>query len=197
MWLKSALRRWASRVVCSMFGKWFSLCVTFPAAAWAGDLVTIPFQTITGTATSLAEYEGKVILVVNTASKCGLTRQYAGLQKLHEKYQHRGFTVLAFPCNDFGKQEPGGAAEIQEFCSTKFQVSFPLMEKIHVKGENQHALYKVLTGTEGAFPGDVKWNFGKFLIGRDGKPIARFEPRQQPDSKELVDAVEKALEAMP
>lgn len=163
--------------------------------AFAEDLTTIPFNTITGEKTSLADYKGKVVLVVNTASKCGLTRQYKPLQAIHEKYAEKGFTVLAFPCNDFGKQEPGTAEEIQEFCSSKFDVTFPLMEKIHVKGEEQHPLYTALTGKDGIFPGNVKWNFGKFLIGKDGKAIARFEPKQAPDSEEVVAAIEKALAA--
>lgn len=161
--------------------------------AQAGDIAEIPFKTITGESTSLAAYKGKVVLVVNTASKCGLTAQYEGLEKIHQRFSAQGFTVLAFPCNDFGGQEPGTAAEIHEFCSNRFKVSFPLMEKIHVKGAEQHPLYTALTGKDGAFPGEVKWNFGKFLIGKDGKPIARFEPKQKPESPEVVSAIEKAL----
>ena len=161
--------------------------------ALAGDLADIPFKTINGESTSLAAYKGKVVLVVNTASKCGLTRQYEALEKIHQRFSAKGFTVIAFPCNDFGGQEPGTAEEIREFCSNRFKVSFPLMEKIHVKGAEQHPLYTALTGKEGAFPGDVKWNFGKFLIGKDGKPIARFEPKQTPDSPEVLAAIEKAL----
>ncbi len=159
----------------------------------AAELSTIPFKTITGEETSLAEYKGKVVLVVNTASKCELTRQYEGLETLHQKYAEKGFTVIGFPCNDFGNQEPGSAEEIVQFCKTRFAVSFPLMEKIHVKGPEQHPLYTALTGPDGAFPGDVKWNFGKFLIGRDGKPIARFEPKEKPDSPAIAKAIEKAL----
>ncbi len=174
------------------------LCTLLMAAslvtAHAADLTAIPFNTITGQPSSLAEYKGKVVLVVNTASKCGLTKQYEALEQLQQKYAARGFTVLAFPCNDFGKQEPGTAEEIAEFCKTRFQVSFPLMEKLHVKGPEQHPLYAALSGKDGAFPGDVKWNFGKFLIGKDGKALARFEPRQKPDSPELIAAIEKALE---
>jgi glutathione peroxidase len=165
----------------------------FSFCALAGDLAEIPFKTITGESTSLAAYKGKVVLVVNTASKCGLTRQYEALEKIHQRFAAKGFTVVAFPCNDFGGQEPGTAEEIQEFCSNRFKVSFPLMEKIHVKGAEQHPLYTALTGKEGTFPGDVKWNFGKFLIGKDGKPIARFEPKQTPDSPEVIAAIEKAL----
>ncbi len=164
------------------------------AGAQAAELAGIPFKTITGKETSLADYKGKVVLVVNTASKCGLTPQYEALEGLRKKYGQKGFTVLAFPCNDFGNQEPGSAEEIRTFCKTKFSVSFPLMEKIHVKGADRHPLYTALTGEGGAFPGDVKWNFGKFLIGKDGKPLARFEPKQAPDSAEVTAAIEKALE---
>lgn len=164
------------------------------ASAHAAELSAIPFKTITGEETSLAAYKGKVVLVVNTASKCGLTKQYDALEALHKKYADKGFTVIGFPCNDFGNQEPGTADEIVQFCKTKFSVSFPLMEKIHVKGPEQHPLYAALTGKDGAFPGDVKWNFGKFLIGKDGKPPARFEPKQTPDSPEITAAIEKALE---
>ena len=159
----------------------------------AAELSEIPFKTITGEETSLAAYKGKVVLVVNTASKCGLTRQYEGLEALHKKYAEKGFTVIGFPCNDFGNQEPGTAEEIVQFCKTRFSVSFPLMEKIHVKGPEQHPLYTSLTGKDGAFPGDVKWNFGKFLIGKDGQPIARFEPKEKPDSPAIATAIEKAL----
>lgn len=159
----------------------------------AVELAAIPFKTIDGKETSLADYKGKVVLIVNTASKCGLTPQYEALEALQKKYGAKGFTVIGFPCNDFANQEPGTAGEIQAFCTTKFDVTFPLMEKIHVKGPEQHPLYQALTGKDGAFPGDVAWNFGKFLIGRDGKPVIRFEPRQKPDSKEVVGAIEKAL----
>lgn len=163
------------------------------AASQAADLSAIPFKTITGKEASLADYKGKVVLVVNTASKCGLTPQYEGLEALQKKFAAKGFTVIGFPCNDFNGQEPGSAEEIQKFCKTNYSVSFPLMEKIHVKGPEQQPLYTALTGKDGIFPGDVKWNFGKFLIGKDGKAIARFEPKQTPESKEVVAAIEKAL----
>jgi len=168
---------------------------TTMTASHAADLTAIPFQTITGEDTSLADFKGKVVLIVNTASKCGLTKQYEALEALQDKYAEKGFTVIAFPCNDFGKQEPGTPEEIQTFCKTKFDVSFPLMAKIHVKGEEQHPLYTALTGKDGVFPGNVSWNFGKFLIGKDGKAIARFEPKQKPDSEPVVAAIEKALAA--
>jgi glutathione peroxidase len=163
------------------------------AAASAADLATIPFKTISGKETSLADYKGKVVLVVNTASKCGLTPQYKALEEIYDKYRRKDFVVIGFPCNDFGNQEPGTEKEIKEFCKTSFDISFPLMEKVHVKGPEQHPLYTALTGKEGAFPGDVAWNFGKFLIGKDGKPIARFEPKTTPDSPEVTAAIEKAL----
>lgn len=165
----------------------------FVAAASAADLTTIPFKTLSGKETSLADYKGKVVLVVNTASKCGLTPQYKALEEIYDKYRRKDFVVLGFPCNDFGNQEPGTEKEIKEFCKTSFDISFPLMEKVHVKGPEQHPLYTALSGKEGAFPGDVAWNFGKFLIGKDGKPIARFEPKTTPDSPEVTEAIEKAL----
>jgi glutathione peroxidase len=175
--------------------KFFFPLAAMTVCAHAVDVSSIPFNTIDGKKTSLADYKGKVVLVVNTASKCGLTPQYEALEALYKAHKDKGFVILGFPCNDFMGQEPGTVEEIQTFCKTKYDISFPLMDKIHVKGDEQHPLYKALTGPEGAFPGDVAWNFGKFLIGRDGKPIGRFEPRQKPDSKEVIAAVEKALEA--
>lgn len=157
------------------------------------DLRSIPLKDIDGKDTSLKAYSGKVLLVVNVASQCGLTKQYKELQALHEKFKDQGFAVLGFPCNDFGAQEPGSNEEIKQFCTSKFSVSFPMFDKLHVKGPQQHALYAALTGKEGAFPGDVKWNFGKFLIGKDGKPLQRFEPRTTPDDASVVSAIEKAL----
>ena len=154
----------------------------------------IPFKDIDGNPASLKNYDGKVVLIVNVASKCGLTRQYRGLEATYRNYKSDGFVVLAFPCNDFGGQEPGTNAEIKEFCSDRYDVSFPLMDKISVKsGPKQHPLYTALTGKNGAFPGNVKWNFGKFLIGRDGKPIKRFEPGQKPDDAKVIAAIEAAL----
>jgi glutathione peroxidase len=155
----------------------------------------IKLNTLEGQPTSLGEYKGKVILLVNVASECGLTPQYKALQALHEKYKDKGFTVIGIPCNDFGSQEPGSSEEIRKFCSAKYNVTFPLMEKIHVKGDEQHPLYARLTGKNAEFPGEIKWNFGKFLIGRDGKVLKRFEPRTTPDSEEVVKAIETALAA--
>ena len=171
------------------------LLATSLAGAAETSLQDIPLKDIDGKDTSLKAYQGKVLLVVNVASKCGLTKQYTELQALHEKYKDQGFTVLGFPCNDFGAQEPGTNEEIKTFCSTKYNVSFPMFDKLHVKGPEQHALYSALTGKGGAFPGDVKWNFGKFLIGKDGKPLQRFEPRTPPDAPAVVAAIEKAIAA--
>lgn len=162
-------------------------------AAPAKSLLDIPLQDIDGKPTSLKAYEGKVMLVVNVASKCGLTKQYNGLQALYDKYKDKGLVILGFPCNDFGGQEPGTVEEIKEFCSTKYNVTFPMFSKISVKGSDQHPLYTELTGEKGAFPGDVKWNFGKFLLDKKGKPLARFEPRTAPDDAEIIKAIEDAL----
>lgn len=148
-----------------------------------------------GKAGSLADYKGKVILLVNVASKCGLTPQYKALQGLHEKYQAKGFTVVGVPCNDFGGQEPGSSEEIRKFCTENFDVTFPLTEKVHVKGPQQHPLYGRLTGPGAEFPGEIKWNFGKFLIDGQGRVLKRFEPQVKPDAEEVARAIEAALAA--
>lgn len=155
----------------------------------------IPLKDIEGKETSLADYKGKVVLLVNVASKCGLTPQYKALEELQQKYQAKGFTIVGVPCNDFAGQEPGSNEEIKKFCSENYNVTFPLMDKIHVKGPQQHPLYARLTGKGAEFPGDVQWNFGKFLIGKDGKVLKRFEPKVTPDSKEVTGAIEEALAA--
>ena len=150
---------------------------------------------IDGKDRSLADYKGKVALVVNVASKCGLTPQYEGLEKLYEAKRASGLEVLGFPCNQFAGQEPGTDKEVQDFCTLTYGVKFPLFSKIDVNGASRHPLYGWLTGVdaqpEGA--GDIKWNFGKFLIGKDGAVVARFGPRTAPDDPELVAAIEKAL----
>ena len=150
---------------------------------------------IDGTATTLAEYKGKVLLIVNVASRCGFTGQYAGLQKLYETFKDKGLVVLGFPANDFLKQEPGSNQEIAEFCSSKYHVTFPMFEKIVVTGKDCHPLYSYLTEktTDPEFSGKITWNFNKFLIGRDGTVLGRFGSRTAPDNKELVAAVERAL----
>jgi len=159
----------------------------------AAPLQDIPFKTTDGKDASLKDYAGKVVLVVNVASKCGLTKQYAALEELYKKYGPEGFVVLGFPCNDFGGQEPGTIEEIKEFCTTKYAVTFPIFDKLHVKGPEQAPLYAALSGPEAKFPGDTKWNFGKFLIGKDGEVIARFEPKTTPNDPTVVAAVEAAL----
>jgi glutathione peroxidase len=159
------------------------------------SLYDIPLKDIDGKDTSLKAYQGKVLLIVNVASKCGNTPQYAGLEAIQKKYQDKGFTVLGFPCNDFGSQEPGTPDQIKEFCSSTYQVTFPLFEKLHVKGPEQHPLYNALSGKDAPFPGNVKWNFGKFLIGRDGKILKRIEPGVKPETPEVAAAIESAIAA--
>jgi glutathione peroxidase len=156
-------------------------------------LYDIPLKDIDGKSSSLKAYRGQVLLVVNVASRCGFTPQYQQLEAIYKKYHAKGFEVLGFPCNDFGAQEPGSNAEIKEFCSSKYQVTFPMFDKLHVKGAEQHPLYSALTGKTSPFPGDVKWNFGKFLVGRDGRLLNRFDSKVTPDSPELVGAIEAAL----
>jgi glutathione peroxidase len=152
-------------------------------------------QRIDGTATKLGAYQGQVLLIVNVASRCGFTGQYAGLQKLYETYKDRGLVVLGFPANDFLGQEPGTNAEIAQFCSVKYHVTFPMFEKIAVAGGDMHPLYKYLTDkkTDPDFSGRITWNFNKFLIGRDGRIVARFGSRTEPEHKDIAAAIEKAL----
>jgi glutathione peroxidase len=152
-------------------------------------------STLDGKASLLADEAGKVTLMVNVASKCGLTPQYTGLEKIHEKYADRGFSVIGFPSNQFGAQEPGTPDEIATFCSTTYGVTFPLSEKIDVNGDSRHPLYAELEKTADAegHTGDIRWNFEKFLVGRDGNVIARFSPMVEPEAPELVEAIEKAL----
>jgi glutathione peroxidase len=171
------------------------LATTFAIAADMKPVSDIPLKDIDGKDTSLKAYAGKVLLLVNVASKCGNTPQYTGLEALHEKYKAQGLVVVGIPCNDFGGQEPGTNDQIKEFCTTKYKVTFPMLDKVHVKGAEQHPLYTALTGKDGAFPGDVKWNFGKFLIGRDGKPLKRIEPGVKPGDPALVKSIEEALAA--
>lgn len=144
---------------------------------------------------NLGQYLGKAVLIVNVASKCGLTPQYAGLERLHEKYAPRGFTVLGVPCNQFMGQEPGTSDEIAEFCSATYGVTFPMTEKVDVNGDDRHALYRKLVDTADAegHTGDIRWNFEKFLIGADGEVVARFAPQTEPDAPEVIAAIEANL----
>ncbi len=155
----------------------------------------IALQTLSGDPATLGDFAGSAILVVNVASKCGLTPQYEGLQRLHDQFAERGFTVAGFPCNQFGEQEPGTPQEISEFCSVNYGVTFPLFAKIDVNGPGRHALYAELTEVADAEgeAGDIQWNFEKFLIGRDGKVLGRFRPLTEPEAPELVSAIEASL----
>lgn len=148
---------------------------------------------IDGSSLPLSAYENKVLLLVNVASKCGLTPQYAGLQQLHDQYASQGFSVIGLPCNQFGGQEPGSEAEIVEFCQSKYSVDFPMTAKIEVNGTGRHPLYDTLAGESASFPGDITWNFEKFLIGKDGQVLQRFGPKTAPDDADLVAAIEAAL----
>jgi len=164
-------------------------------AVHAESIYDIKLKDIDGKDTTLANYKGKTILIVNVASHCGYTKQYAGLQAIYEKYKAKGFVVLGFPCNQFGGQEPGTNEEIKTFCSSKFNVTFPMFDKIEVNGKNRHPLYVQLAGKDSPFPGDIKWNFNKFLIGKDGKILKRCDSKVTPESEELTKAIEEAIAA--
>lgn len=159
------------------------------------SLGDIPLRTLSGDPATLGGLDGKVLLVVNVASKCGLTPQYEGLERLQQRYADRGFSVVGFPCNQFRGQEPGTSEEIAEFCSTTYGVSFPLFEKIEVNGPGRHPVYEELVKTADAEgqAGDVQWNFEKFLIDPTGQVVARFRPRTEPEAEEIVSAIEAAL----
>jgi glutathione peroxidase len=159
------------------------------------SIYDVPIGALTGGPADLQQYRGKALLVVNVASRCGLTPQYAALQKLYDTYAERGLVVLGVPCNQFGGQEPGTAEEIADFCSVNYGVTFPLTEKVDVNGPGRHPLYGELTQTADAEgeAGDIRWNFEKFLVGPDGSVRARFRPQVTPDAPELVDAVAAAL----
>ncbi len=161
----------------------------------AESLYDIPLKDIDGQITSLKEYQGKVLLVVNVASKCGFTPQYAGLESIYKKYQGQGLVVCGFPCNQFGGQEPGTAAEIKQFCTSHYDVTFPMFSKLEVNGKDRHPLYGLLAGTNSPFPGNIRWNFTKFLVGRDGKILARFDSKMKPDSEPVEKAIAAALAA--
>jgi len=163
-------------------------------AAKTPNLYDFTMDDIDGKPVNLGQYKGKVLLVVNTASFCGNTPQYSDLESMYEKYQEQGFEILAFPANNFGQQEPGTNAEIKGFCLTKYSVSFPLFSKISVKGSDKHPLYQYLT-EQSPFPGEVEWNFQKYLIDRSGNVVGRFHHRTKPLSPEMVKEVERVLAA--
>jgi glutathione peroxidase len=160
------------------------------------SIYDVPIKRLDGSNADLHDYEDKAVLVVNVASKCGLTPQYTGLEQLHERFASRGFTVLGVPCNQFAGQEPGTAEEIATFCSTSYGVTFPLTEKVDVNGEGRHALYQQLVDVpdvDDGHTGDIRWNFEKFVLAPGGEVVARFNPTVEPTSDEIVSAVEKAL----
>jgi glutathione peroxidase len=161
----------------------------------ASGVLDFTLNSLDGKPAPLTEYRGKVILLVNVASKCGYTPQYTGLEKIYEKYKDQGFVILGFPANNFGGQEPGSNEEIKTFCSSKYQVTFPMYSKVSVKGADSTPLYQFLTDkqTNPATGGEIKWNFTKFLVDRNGKVIARFEPAITPESADVTGAIEKAL----
>jgi glutathione peroxidase len=155
----------------------------------------IELPTLTGKPASLSAYDGKVVLAVNVASKCGFTPQYGGLQKLYDTYSPKGFTVLGFPCNQFFHQEPGGAEEIQSFCSINYGVTFPMFAKLDVKGSGQHPLYAILSDfpDDAGKAGNVSWNFEKFLVGKDGRVVRRFRSKVEPEDPRVIEAIESLL----
>ena len=178
-------------------GSWIAINPNIASNSFATDttnsqLYNFTMNDIDGKPRSLKDFQGQVILIVNTASFCGNTPQYEGLQTLYETYRDQGFTILAFPANDFGKQEPGSNKEIAEFCYTKYSLEFPLFSKITVLGDQKHPLYRYLT-EETEFKGEIKWNFQKFLTNRNGEIIARYRPGQKPLSAQIVTDIESAL----
>ena len=177
------------------FALFAALLAMTTIAATAQSLYDIKLKDIDGKDTTLAAYKGKAVLIVNVASKCGYTKQYSGLEATYQKYKDQGFAILGFPCNQFNGQEPGTNEEIKQFCSSKYGVTFPLFDKLEVNGANRHPLYVALAGKDSPFPGDIKWNFNKFLVGKDGKILKRFDSGVKPDSEELTKAIEAALAA--
>ena len=157
------------------------------------ELHALQLTDLEGNERSLSDYAGKVLLLVNVASRCGLTPQYKDLEELHQRYQERGFSVMGFPCNQFGKQEPGTAQEIRQFCDLNYGVTFPIFAKLEVNGTNQHPLYALLTGPTAAFPVKITWNFEKFLVNQEGEVQQRFSPRTTPSDPELIQALEALL----
>ncbi len=153
----------------------------------------LTLDALDGKSLPLDTFKGKVVLVVNVASKCGLTPQYATLENLYQQFKDKGFSVLGVPCNQFAGQEPGTEQDIQDFCSLNYGVTFPMSSKLEVNGPDRHQLYRLLAGEGAEFPGDITWNFEKFLMGKDGRVLARFSPRTAPDDPSVIQAIEKAL----
>ena len=165
----------------------------FSMTAQAGNISNLTVKDIELNNVKLSDYKGKVLLIVNVASRCGYTRQYAGLQKIYEKYEEQGFEILGFPCNDFGRQEPGSNKEIKEFCSLNYNVSFKMFDKITLKGNDKSALFSILTDNETTGTSPVKWNFEKFIIDKNGNIVERFRSSTEPESKELIAVIEREL----
>lgn len=157
------------------------------------NIKQITVKDIDGKSVNLSDYKGKVLLIVNVASKCGYTKQYAGLEQIYKEYKDKGFEILAFPCNQFGGQEPGTNEEIKNFCSSKFDVSFKLFDKIDVNGKDKSPLYSILTDNEVTGKAEIKWNFEKFLIDKDGNVVSRYSSKVEPTGKELISAIEEEL----
>ena len=170
------------------------LVMMIAGSALAANIYDFTLRSIDGKPMPLAKFKGKVVLVVNVASRCGYTPQYSALESLYEKYKDQGFVIVGFPANNFGAQEPGTNKEIKTFCSRKYNVTFPMYSKVSVKGDDQTPLYQYLTKQTGpSIAGDIKWNFTKFLVDRNGNMVERFESAVTPDSKEVVSAIEKQL----
>jgi glutathione peroxidase len=187
----SYLRRFGKIRGFLLFG---ALLVMASSLFATSGIYSFTLKSIDGTPAPLADYKGKVVLLVNVASQCGFTPQYSALESVYEKYKDRGFVILGFPANNFGAQEPGTNEEIKTFCTRKYSVTFPMYSKISVKGADQDPLYTYLTKqTPSGISGEIKWNFTKFLVDRDGKVVQRFESAVTPDSKEVVSAIEKQL----
>jgi glutathione peroxidase len=187
--MRPTVRRFGTTILA--FGVTFLMATSLFAGP---GLYGFTLNSIDGKPAPLADYKGKVVLIVNVASRCGYTPQYSALESLYEKYKSQGFVILGFPANNFGAQEPGTNEEIKTFCTRKYNVSFPMYAKISVKGDDQSPLYNYLTKATGpSIAGDIKWNFTKFLVDRNGNVVQRFEPAVTPDSAEMVAAVEKQL----
>jgi len=157
------------------------------------NISKLSVKDIDGKIVNLSDYQGKVLLIVNVASYCGYTKQYSGLEEIYKKYKDKGFEILAFPCNQFGQQEPGTNEEIKSFCSSKFDVTFKLFDKVDVNGKDQSPLYSILTNNETTGKADIKWNFEKFLIDKNGNVVSRYASKVEPESKELTSAIENEL----
>jgi len=175
------------------FALLFAIFGVATVMARAESIYDIKVKDIDGKETTLAPYKGKVMLIVNVASHCGFTPQYTALEADYQAHKDKGLVVVGFPCNQFGGQEPGSDEVIKQFCTSKYDVTFPLFDKIEVNGENRHPLYVHLAGPDSAFPGNIRWNFTKFLIGRDGRIIQRFDSKVKPDSPEVIQAITAAL----